>query len=157
VKAGIFVHSISGNTSQLALAVTHALREKGVDVSVELLRPLGKWSIFSRKIALRNDIDITEYNIVLVAGPILGLSPSPVVMSFIKSLDSLKGKKALSFSTSILPAALSNAKSVHKRIKTVLEDRGATVLKSTSLAWGFYCGKKRIDAAVEEICGTVLG
>ena len=38
MKIGIFVHSQSGHTSALGMAIVNKLRERGHDVDIELLR-----------------------------------------------------------------------------------------------------------------------
>ena len=155
MKIGIFVHSQSGNTAKLGLAVTHALREKGHEVSIELLRPLGKVHPRVRHVEFRNMPEPEEYDIVIFGGPIWAFSPSPVLVSLLKQLPTLKGKKALCFSTSGFPTAFSGAKRAISRLNELCEGLGATVLPSVALFWGFYCGKKRLDKTVEEICSKI--
>ena len=157
MKIGIFVHSQSGNTARLALAVTHALREKGHEVDVELLRPIGKIHPGIRHVELKNVPEVDGYDMVMLGGPIWAFNASPVVVSLLHQLPSLKGKKAMFFLTSGFPPPLSGWNRAHKKIKTLLEESNATVIEGESLFWGFYCGKKRLDAAVERICKKVSG
>jgi NAD(P)H dehydrogenase (quinone) len=157
VKIGIFVHSQSGNTARLALAVTHALREKGHDVDVELLRPIGKMHPGIKHIEFRNVPEVDGYDIILLGGPVWAFNASPVVVSLLHQLSGLKGKKAMHFLTSGFPQPLSGWNRAHKKIKDLLEESNATVIEGESLFWGFYCGKKRLDAAVDRICRKVLG
>jgi flavodoxin len=157
VKIGIFVHSQSGNTARLALAVTHALREKGQDVDVELLRPIGKMHPGIKHIEFRNVPEVDGYDIILLGGPVWAFNASPVVVSLLHQLSGLKGKKAMHFLTSGFPQPLSGWNRAHKKIKDLLEESNATVIEGESLFWGFYCGKKRLDAAVDRICRKVLG
>jgi NAD(P)H dehydrogenase (quinone) len=155
MKIGVFVHSQSGNTAKLALAVTHALREKGHDVSVELLRPVGKVSIWSRRVAFRDMPEPEDYDMVLFGGPNWAFGSSPVIFSLLKQFSTLKGKKTLFFITSLLPDSLSGAQRGIARVNELCEGLGATMLPGVSLAWGLHCGKKRLDKAVEDICGKL--
>jgi flavorubredoxin len=157
MKIGVFVHSKTGNTARLALAVTHALREKGHDVAVELLRPVGKVNPGSPHVEFRNLPDATGYEAVLVGGPIWAFSASPVVTSAIKQIPGLKGKKALYFLTSFLPGPVSGCKRAQARVSGLLQEAGSVVLEGCSLSWGLWCSKKRLDSAVEKIRATVLG
>ena len=156
MKIGIFVHSQSGNTAKLGLAVTHSLREKGHDVSIELLRPLGKVHPRVKQVDFRAVPDPAEYEAVIFGGPIWAFSASPVLVSLLKQLPTLKGKKALCFTTSGFPTPISGAKRAIKRINELLDVLGATVLPGVPLFWGIYCGKKRLDATVGQICGLIL-
>jgi len=155
MKIGIFVHSQSGNTAKLGLAVTHALREKGHDVSIELLRPVGKVGLWTRNVNFRTMPEPEEYDVLLFGGPNWAFGTSPLIVSLLKQLSSLKGKKTLFFLTSLLPDSLSGAKRGIARVNDLCEGLGATVLPAISVVWGLYCGKKRLDAAVEKICGLI--
>jgi flavodoxin len=157
MKIGIFVHSQSGNTARLALAVTHALREKGQEVDVELLRPVGKTHPGARHVELKNVPELDGYDMVLLGGPVWGFNASPVVVSFLHQVAGLKGKKTMFFLTSGFPSPFSGWNRAHKKIRELLEESMATVIEGESLFWGFYCSKKRLDAAVERICRKVLG
>jgi flavodoxin len=155
MKIGIFVHSQSGNTAKLGLAVTHALREKGLDVSIELLRPLGKIHPRVKHVQFRSLPEVEEYDIILFGGPIWAFSASPVIVSLLKQLETLKGKKAMCFTTSGFPTAFSGAKRALIRMSDLCEGLGAKVLPGVALFWGLYCGKKKLDMTVEEICRSI--
>jgi NAD(P)H dehydrogenase (quinone) len=155
MKIGMFIHSQSGNTAKLGLAVTHSLREKGHEVSIELLRPLGKVHPRVRHVEFRNLPEPDEFDLVIFGGPIWAFGPSPVIVSLLKQLTTLKGKKALCFTTSGFPTAISGARGAIRRINELLDGLGATVLDGVPLFWGFYCGKKKLDATVEKICSII--
>jgi NAD(P)H dehydrogenase (quinone) len=157
MKIGILVHSQSGNTARLALAVTHALRKKGQEVDVELLRPIGKVHPGVRHVEFKSVPEVDGYDMVMLGGPVWAFNASPVVVSLLHQIPSLKGKKTMFFLTSGFPPPLSGWNRAHKKIKDLLEESNATVIEGESLFWGFYCGKKRLDAAVERICRKVLG
>lgn len=155
MKIGIFVHSQSGNTAKLGLAVTHSLREKGHDVSIELLRPLGKVHPRVKQVDFRAMPDPAEYEVVIFGGPIWAFSASPVLVSLLKQFTTLKGKKTLCFTTSGFPTAISGAQRAISRLSELCEGLGATVLPGVPLFWGFYCGKKRLDETVARICDLI--
>jgi NAD(P)H dehydrogenase (quinone) len=156
MKIGIFVHSQSGNTAKLGLAVTHALREKGHEVSVELLRPFGKVSLWSRNVRFRTMPEPDEFDILLLGGPNWAFGSSPVIVSLLRQLETLKGKKTLFFITSLLPDSLSGAQRGIAKVNGLCEGLGAKVLPGVTVAWGLYCGKKRLDKTVDEICKKIL-
>jgi flavorubredoxin len=150
------VHSQSGNTARLALAITHSLREKGHNVSVELLRPIGKVRLMSKQIEFRNLPDIASYDVVLLGGPMWAFNASPVVTSAIQHLRGLEMKKTLYFLTSFLPNSISGCGRAHARVGKLFADAHAIPLEGYSLSWGFWCSKKRLGAAVEKIRDTII-
>jgi flavodoxin len=155
MKIAIFVHSQSGNTAKLGLALTHALREKGHDVSIELLRPISKVNSWIRNVKFRTVPEPEEYDVILFGGPNWAFGSSPVIVSLLKQLSTLKGKKTMFFLTSALPDFLSGAKRGIARVNELCEGLGATVLPAVSVVWGIYCGKERLDTTVEKICATI--
>ena len=156
MKIGIFVHSQSGNTARLALAVTHALREKGQEVDVELLRPIGKIHPGIRHVEFKSLPEIEGYDMVIFAGPVWGFNASPVVVSLLHQISGLNGKKTMFFLTSGFPGPLSGWNRAHKKIRELLEESNATVIEGESLFWGLWCSKKKLDTAVERICRKAL-
>jgi len=155
MRIGVMVHSQSGNTARLALAVTHSLREKGHDVSVELLRPIGKVRLMSKQIEFRSLPDTASYDVVLIGGPMWSYNASPVVSSAIRHLRGLEKKRMLFFLTSFLPNSISGSSRSHACVGKLFADAGAIPLEGYSLSWGLWCGKKRFSAAVEKIRDTV--
>lgn len=150
------MHSQSGNTAKLGLGVTHALREKGLDVSVELLRPVGKVHPRMHHVEFRTMPDPSEFDVVMFGGPVWAFSASPVLVSLLRQIPTLKGKKALCFTTSGFPTAISGAKRAIASLTAQCEGLGATALPGVALFWGFYCGKKRLDATVARICSLIM-
>jgi flavodoxin len=155
MKIGIFVHSQSGNTAKLALAITHCLREKGHDVDVELLRPIGKINPGTRHVEFKKLPEVNEYDFLLFGSPIWAFNASPVIVSLLHQITSLKGKKALYFTTSGFPSFMSGCKRAHKKVKELLQDLTAEVIDGYALSWGIWCSKKRLDQAVADICSKI--
>jgi NAD(P)H dehydrogenase (quinone) len=157
VNIGIFVHSQSGHSSALGMAITKALREKGHEVDIQLIMPAGRAHPRMKRVELREEIpDLSSYDAVLFGGPVWAFTASPVVISFIKEIPSLKGKKALCFTTSGFPTAISGAEGGLKKLAGLLQEIDATVLEGEAIFWGLWCGQKKMEAAAERICGRVV-
>jgi flavodoxin len=153
MKFGIFVHSQSGHSSALGLAITQKLRERGHEVDIQLIQPAGRVRPRMKRVELKEDVpDMSAYDAVLFGGPIWAFSPSPVVCAFINGIPGLKGKKALCFTTSGFPTPLSGAKGALNKIAGRLDDLDATVLEGETFFWGLWCDKKKMQKAVERIC-----
>jgi flavodoxin len=154
---GIFIHSQSGHSSTFGMAVTRKLREKGHEVDIGLMKPAGRVHPRQKRVEFHDDSpDMSSYDAVVFGGPVWAFTASPVVVSFIKEIPDLKGKKALCFTTSGFPTAISGAKGGLKTLSTLLEEIGATVLEGEPLFWGLWCGAKKMDAAAERICGRLM-
>ncbi|HAJ78851.1 MAG TPA: hypothetical protein DCO75_03700 [Fibrobacteres bacterium] len=153
MNIGIFIHSQSGHSSELGMATTKKLREKGNTVDIQLMKPLGRVHPRMKHVEFRDETpDISSYDALVFGGPIWAFDASPVVLSFIKEIHSLKGKKAICFTTSGLPTPLSGAKGAIKKMCRQLEKIGADVLEGEAFFWGFMPGKKAIENVAEKIC-----
>jgi flavorubredoxin len=158
MNIGIFIHSQSGHCSAMGMAITHLLREKGNDVDIQLIQPVGKVRPRMKNVTLRTDMpDITPYDALILGGPIWAFTASPVVLAFIKEIPSLKGKKTICFTTSGFPTSISGAKGGLKKLSAELEELGATALEGEAFFWGLWCNKKKMLQAAERICGRVMG
>jgi flavodoxin len=155
MKIGIFVHSQSGHTSALGLAIADNLRAKGHEVDIELLRSVKRARPRMKHVELRNAPEIDSFDVVVFGGPIWGFAPSPLIVSYIGEITHLKNKKALCFATSGFPGALSNGKNALRKINAKLDALGAQILEGESFFWGFW-RKNRMRAAVERICATIV-
>jgi flavodoxin len=156
MKIGIFVHSQSGHTSTLGLAIVHKLREKAHDVDIELLRSVKRARPFMRHVELKKVPDINDYDIVVFGGPAWLTHPSPLLLSFIDEIPHLKNKKAFCFVITALPGGFSCGKGVLKKLNAKLDALGATVLEGEIYWWGLWPDKKRMERAAQKICDGIL-
>jgi flavodoxin len=156
MRLGIFVHSQSGHTSEMGMAITKKLREKGHEVDIELMKPTGRVHPRMKHVEFREESpDMSPYDAVIFGGPIWAFTASPVVISFIKEIPSLKGKKTLCFSTSGFPTAISGAPGGLKKLGALLEELGATVLEGEAFFWGLLHDNKKMEQAAERVCGRL--
>ena len=156
MKIGIFVHSQSGHTSTLGLAIVHKLREKGHDVDIELLRSAKRARPFMRHVELVNVPEIVEYDVVVLGAPVWFLHPSPLLLSFIDEIPHLKNKKALCFVTTVLPGRFSCGKAVLGKLNSKLDALGATVLQGEPYCWGLWLDGKRLGRAAQKMSDVIL-
>ena len=156
MNIGIFVHSQSGHSSAMGMAITKKLRENGHSVDIQLIQTSGRVHPRMKHVELRNEVpDLSAYEAIIVGGPIWAFTASPVVSAFIKEIPGLKGKKALCFTTSDFPTAVSGAKGALKKLSAQLEELGAEVLPGEAFFWGLWCNKKKMEEAVQRICGRL--
>jgi flavodoxin len=156
MNIGIFIHSQSGHTSTLGMAIVHKLREEGHDVDIELLRSLKRARPLMKHVELKNAPKIDGYDVIMLGGPVWAFHPSPLLLSLIDEIPHLKNKRALCFVTTGFPGKFSGGKSVLRKIDAKLDALGATVLKGEPYCWGLWLDKKRMEQAARKICNAVL-
>jgi NAD(P)H dehydrogenase (quinone) len=150
---GIFVHSQSGHSSAIGMAITGKLREKGHEVDIQLILPAGRVRPRMKHVELRDDVpDMSSYDAIVFGGPIWGFTASPVVTAFIKEIPKLKGKKTLCYSTSGFPTAISGAKRSLNKLNSLLEEIEATVIEGEAVFWGLWCSKNKMETIAQKIC-----
>ncbi len=141
----------------MGMAITKAFREKGHEVDIKLIMPARRPHPRMKHVELRDEVpDMSSYDAVLFGGPVWAFTASPVICSVIKEIPSLKGKKALCFSTSGFPTAISGARGGLKKLAGLLEEIEATVLEGEAFFWGLLGSKKKIGEAAERICERVV-
>jgi multimeric flavodoxin WrbA len=156
MKIGIFVHSQSGHTSTLGMAIVNKLRERGHDVDIELLRSVKRARPFMKHVELKKTPEISDYDVVALGGPVWFLHPSPLLLSFIDEIPHLKNKKALCFVTTALPGGFSGGKAVISKLDAKLDALGATVLEGEPYCWGLWLDRNRLDRAAHKMSIAIL-
>lgn len=150
MKVGIVIHSQTGNTANLAGKIAEALRKKGHEAEVHLLRPVGVVRPSSKNIEFRRDPDLSEYDAILFGCPVWAFSASNVMIAYLKKLTILKGKKVLPFVTHGLFKFMGATKAI-SRITSLLEMMMADVLEGEMMFKFLGENKGRTEATVERI------
>lgn len=152
MKVGIIVYSQSGHTATFARTIADHLREAGIDYGIELLRPRGIPKPWTRNIEFRRIPEIDEYDIVLVGSPVWGFNASKVILKYLNSMKSLKGKKALPFVTYGLPLKSLGVNRSLKRMNAELEELCADILEGESQYYFlFKTNKNKMNEAAKRI------
>jgi flavodoxin len=160
MKIGIIVHSQSGHTAAFAKAIAAKCSEHGHDVDTILLMTTGLSRPSSRRFTISNapgDTELAQFDAVLVGGPVWAFTASPVVMKYLASIGTLKGKKAIAFVTMGLPWKAFGASRALYAMTRKLEASYAEALSGEALHFFFgKSNKKQLDAAVERICARII-
>lgn len=156
MKIGIFIHSQSGHTSTLGMAIVKKLRDKGQDVDIQLLRSEKRARPFMKHVELKTVPETEGYDVIVLGGPIWFLHPSPLILSLIDEIPHLKNKKALCFTTSVISGKFSNGKNVINKINAKLDALCAIVLEGQSYCWGLWLDNKRLEQAAQKISDLIL-
>lgn len=104
MRIAVFFHSKTGNTKKAALKIKEFFESKKALVELYSLEPandlIPKELMKLGKIELKKvPYNVSDYDLVFIGGPVWGFSPSPVVVSFLKTIEKAEGKKFVLFLT----------------------------------------------------------
>lgn len=152
MKTAIIVHSLTGNTLSVAERLKDTLEKRGVNVYLEKVEPAGgenKNEMDTTKIAFRNRLDLTEFDNIVIAGPVRGFSMSPVLKAYFDQ-SSLKNRKVYMFVTHFFPFAFMGGTSAINQMKNFVEQRGGIVLDSSIIDWKNPSRERKIQSLLDQ-------
>jgi flavodoxin len=157
MKVGIIVHSQSGHTVTFARAIAERLSKAGIEYDIELLRTKGIVKPRKKHVEFLRLPDISGYDIVLFGAPVWAFTISPAIIAFMRTIKSLKGKKALPFITHSLFAKVCGAERALKIMGAELEELSADLLEGEHIHFFIGANKAKLNAAAERIVERVKG
>lgn len=133
MKIGIIVHSKTGRTLALAQLIEERLKKQNHAVTLHRLTIDPDIEGPGKPFNIVNAPDIAQYDTLLVGGPVWAFSASPVILSYLKSLGDLKGKKVIPFATmGFFCACLGGNRSLGQ-MSTAAAAGGATILPGAAV------------------------
>jgi menaquinone-dependent protoporphyrinogen IX oxidase len=101
------------------------------------------------KYTIKNPPDLSEFDAVLVGGPVWAFKASPVIMKYlVEDVQKLKGKKAMAFVTMVGYGGDRALKMMNEE----LEASAADVLEGEKLKCFFKFKAGVLEGAVERVC-----
>ncbi len=128
MRIGIIVHSKTGRTLALAQLIEKRLKKLNHGVSLHHLTIDPDIEAPNKPFRIVNRPDIAPYDLLLVGGPVWAFSASPVILSYLKSLGDLKGKKVIPFATMGFPCACLGGTRALGQMGKAAAANGATTL-----------------------------
>ncbi|MDD4310349.1 MAG: hypothetical protein PHO32_08215 [Candidatus Cloacimonetes bacterium] len=132
MKIAIIVHSLSGNTRKFADSLFNRLTEDGNEVNLTQLEttiPIKGGSVRQKmEISFKNLPGIAEAEVVLYGGPVWAFGASPVIVTAMQKIGSLKGKTVISFGTMGFPLKFMGGNSAIAWMNRTAATLGAKVL-----------------------------
>ena len=148
MKIAIIVHSLSGNTRRFADSLFNRLSEDGHEVNLTQLEttvPIKGGSVHQKmEISFQNLPGVQTADVVLYGGPVWAFGASPVIVSAMQQIGSLKGKTEISFATMGFPLKCMGGSSALTWMNRTAGTLGAKVLP------GSICCKmlRNLDAQI---------
>lgn len=155
MKIIIIVHSKTGTTRKFAELIADRLKEDGHSiklVQIETDVPIKSGTVRRcKKFVITNLPDVTEYDTLLLGGPVWGFSASPVIIACINALGDLNGKKVLPFITGGFPFKFMGGKQAISLMSRNAADKKATVLPGAIVLKLFH----DVDGDMNKAAGAI--
>lgn len=153
MKICIILYSKTGNTLALGKLFEAKLKDKGHSVDLVELKTDPEIASGTAKhhpeFTITNLPDTSEYDALLVGGPVWAFSASPVIYEATKKLGDLSEKKVLPFFTMGFPLTFMGGKQAIGLITKELSKKGANVLPGKAVT------SRNIKKRMEEVSSEV--
>lgn len=151
MKIGILIHSKTGNTLSVAEKIMTKLMADGYSASIEKIIAANDEETDISKIQLTNIPNISEYDIVILGGPVRGFSLSPILQAYLLKCGSLQGKQVNCYVTQFFPYPWMGGKRAIEQMKSLCESKGAKVIDTAIINMKNKKVDKMIVDAVEKL------
>jgi flavodoxin len=149
MRIAIFFHSKTGNTEKVAGRIKAFFDSKKALVELYRLEPAKDLSPRELEKQVRIDLKkvpfvLSDYDLIFIGGPVWGMQPTPVVISFLKTIEKAEGKKFVLFLT-----CHGFTGSTTKKMSSILVAKGAVVIDFFTIKSLFSLGEKHLKKAAE--------
>ncbi|MBD3346340.1 MAG: flavodoxin [Chitinivibrionales bacterium] len=151
MNAGIIVYSQTGHTVHVARALADLLRKNGHDADIQMLRTNGIVKPGARDFTIVNTPEIDQFDTLIFGTPVWAFTAAPVIIKYLTSLSSLKGKKTLPFAVKALPFSWTGGKQAINKITEMLVLSGAEVCEGEIV----HYARKPSDEKIGEIAESM--
>lgn len=151
MKVGILVHSKTGNTLNVAEKIMQKLMADGYSASIEQIIAANDEETDINKIRLTNIPNISEYDFVIIGGPVRGFSLSPILKYYLLKCGALQGKKVNCYVTQYFPYPWMGGTRAIEQMKILCETKDAEVFDTAVINMKNKNVDKMIADAVEKL------
>ncbi len=158
MNIGILVHSLTGNTLQVAQRLSETLKSQGHRASVVHLTPIGgedtKVTDLS-KIQLEALPALDPFDFIVFAGPVNGFSISAVMSKCFSMIPTLQGKRVACFITQAFAKPFLGGNRTISQYRKKCEALGGKVCATGIVNWGNKQRTQMIENVVETVCKAI--
>lgn len=155
----IIFHSKTGTTRKFAERIANKLQEDGHStnlIQIETDVPIESGSVRRcAKFSITNLPDITNYDTILLGGPVWAFSASPVIIECIKGLKDFQGKRVIPFVTQGFPFKFLGGKQAIALMSKYAVEKKAKTLPGFIVSKLFHNIEKEMDKAAVAILATL--
>jgi len=143
MKVALVFYSFTGNTKRAVLFLRDIFKSKNRECNLIELKPLKEttaffkqcWEAFLKRkpelISNREEYDLGEYNLIIIASPVWAFAISPAMRSYLKKVEGLDNKKVACFLTF---GSGTGADRALREIENILRKKRAEVIFSKKLS-----------------------
>ena len=156
MNIALVVYSATGNTRKAANQLKKELETKGNTVEYLEIKPL-----CDPKETLNMDFDktfdLSSYDMLIFGSFVEAFTLNKCMSAYLKMMPRIDGKKTVMLTTQRFPKKWMGGNQALKKMKALLEEKGAQVLGGEDINWkAKEDGRQdRIDFAVEKIAGMI--
>lgn len=148
MNVGVIVFSATGNTLSVAQEIKDSLMDKGHTVTLERVTTLNENPHSEGGKQLKNTPKTDPYDMLIFGAPVWGFTLCSVMKSYFSQLERLDGKKVGCFVTQQLPYAWMGGNRSISEMKTMCENKGASVYNTGIINWS---SKKKMQQIKEMV------
>lgn len=144
----IAYYSKTGSTERVAIELQQHLLKKGSKVRLARIFPTKELKAYQYKkngksLKLKQPLlDVKFFDLVVVGTPVWNFCPTPIILSYLRSMRNVKGKRFALFATcTALPGT------TIQRMGNILTTNGATVLNSLTIRSIFALDEPKLAQA----------
>lgn len=141
----LLVHSQTGNTLFVANALKEAIEPINPEITLTHIEADNEREMNTDRIAITKLPDCSNADLIVLAGPVRGGSPSPAILKTIETLGSMQGKQCVVFTTEFFPYDWMGGSRAVSRMEKELTARGAHVTRHAIIHWKRKDREKQID------------
>jgi flavodoxin len=156
MKIGIIVYSRTGNTLSVALKLKEKLSKAGHAAEIERVTTDGEIRPGAKNLPLKTLPEVSTYQALVFAAPVLAFSLSPVMKSYLPQITSLKGKKVALLVTQYFPFKWMGGNQAVGIMTKICRLKGADVSASGIINWSKKNRNQQITEVVDLISGLFL-
>ena len=154
MKTGIIVWSQTGHTEVLAEAVQKKLLAAGKEAVIEKVETEGETNPGSKNLRITKAPDLSGYEQVVFASPVMAFSLAPAMKLYLESLPSLKGKTVALVVTKQLKFHWTGGNRAIGQMKRYCNEKGAVLAGTGILVWSSKSRDADIQFLSREIAGA---
>jgi len=151
MNIGIIVHSQTGNTYSVASKLKEKLVTLGNEVELERLKVIGEDKPGKKDVTLEKIPETGKYDTIIFASPVQAFSLSPVMSTYLKQINSLKGKNIGCLMTQYFPFPFLGGNRAIRQIINKCKSKGAIIFSTGIVNWSRPGREKNISQIVENI------
>ncbi len=150
MKIGVVYYSYSGHTAQVVDQFVADLSASGADITKMALEPEGPLQLSAVTVPLKNQPDISGFDILVLGTPVHGGRMSAPMLNFLENVSTLEGKKVAYLLTHFLPRKWGTVQTVEV-MEGLCWEKGAKILGKADVAWFGFGRKKKISNAIAKL------